>query len=263
MKIRVIIFLLSFSLFTFSCGPDGDFNIFTVEDDVQLGMQLKNEVLSNPQEYPVMDRAQYPAAYAYVEGIVNDILNSGQITFREEFAWEIYLLNDDENLNAFAAPGGYMFVYTGLIKFLETKDDLAGVIAHEMAHADERHSTEQLTQQYGIVFLLEILTGGNPGAIANILATLVSLRFSRADESEADRFSVIYLCETDYAANSAASFFEKLIEQGTTSPPPFLSTHPSPENRVEAINLLAQERGCDTSFDSSPSAWQNFQQSLP
>ncbi|MBK7872630.1 MAG: M48 family metalloprotease [Saprospiraceae bacterium] len=263
MNLRTLILLFTLSLFAFSCSKEGGFNIFSIEDDVQLGMQLKNEVLGNPQEYPLLDRSQYPAAYAFVEDIVNDILASGQITYQEEFAWEVYLIDDGETLNAFAAPGGYIFVYTGLIKFLDMKDDLVGVLGHEMAHADQRHSTEQLSQVYGISFLLDLLLGDNQSILTDVLATLVTLKFSRDDESEADEYSVIYLCETEYAANSAASFFQKLIEQGAASPPQFLSTHPNPDNRIENINMLALERGCDTSFDSSQSAWENFQKSLP
>src|SRR5690606_12090547 len=125
----------------------------------------------------------------------------------------------------------------------------AGVMGHEMAHADLRHSTSQLTRQYGIGLLLTVLSGGDPGTLSQILASLVALKFSRDHESEADDYSVIYLCETEYAANGAASFFEKLIEEGASQPPEFLSTHPNPDNRVENINNAAVERGCDTAFN--------------
>lgn len=263
MKTRLILVLCCFSLFTFSCG-DGGFNLFSIEQDVQLGMQLREEVLSNPQEYPVLNRSQYPQAYSYVEGIVADILQSDDIRYKEEFPWEVYIIRDDNTLNAFAAPGGYIFVYTGLIKFLDSEDDLAGVLGHEMAHADQRHSTEQLTQTYGLALLLDVVLGNDQSTITNILASLLSLQFSRGDEREADEYSVRYLCDTNYASNSAASFFAKLINEGNAaSPPEFLSTHPSPENRVEDINAEAQELGCSTAFNSSQSAWNSFQNSLP
>lgn len=247
-----------------SCSKDGGINIFSVEQDVQLGMQLKEQVLADSSQFEVLDRQQYAGAYNYVENIVSDILASGEVTYADEFAWEVHLIENDTVLNAFAAPGGYIFVYTGLIKFLEQKDDFAGVLAHEMAHADERHSTEQLTQTYGLSVLLDVVLGNNQGTLTNILGSLLTLKFSRDDEEEADRNSVIYLCETSYAANAAASFFEKLQQEGNSgAPPEFLSTHPSPANRVSDINQLAEERGCDTSFDSSRQEWQQFQNSLP
>jgi predicted Zn-dependent protease len=246
----------------FSCVESG-INLFSVEEDVKLGMQLRDEILADPDEYPVLDRNKYGVAYHYVESVVDDILGSGQVRYRDEFAWELYLIDDQETLNAFAAPGGYIFVYTGLLKFLDTKDDFAGVMGHEMAHADRRHSTNQLTKQYGIGLLLSIVSGGDPGTLSQILASLVGLQFSRDHESEADTYSVIYLCETEYAANGAASFFEKLINQGTSTPPAFLSTHPNPDDRVADINAQANEKGCDITFNSNLKEWQDFQRLLP
>lgn len=246
---------------TLSCS-DGDFNIFSIEDDKMLGLQLRDEILANPQEYPVIDRASNPSAYTYLEDIVDEILGSDEIIYKDEFAWEIYLIKDDSTLNAFAAPGGYIFVYSGLIKFLDEKDDFVGVLGHEIAHADKRHSTDQLTDQYGIATLLQFITGDDQGTLSQILSSLVTLKFSRSAEAEADMFSVAYLCDTKYAANGAASFFEKLLQEGAAQQPEFLSTHPNPDNRVEAINAEATERGCDQTFDSDDEAWQAFQQSL-
>lgn len=264
MKTYYLLLALCFSLFTFSCGEDGGINLFSIEDDVQLGMQLRDEVLSNPQQYPVLSRSQYAGAYSYLEDLVGDILASGQVTHAEDFPWEVYIIKDDKTLNAFAAPGGYVFVYTGLIKFLDQKDDLAGVLAHEIAHADRRHSTQQLTKVYGLSLLLDVVLGNDQNAATNILASLLSLQFTRSDEREADEYSVVYLCGTEYAANGAASFFAKLINEGNAaSPPEFLSTHPNPENRVEDINNKAQESKCDTKFDSSQSGWKGFQNALP
>lgn len=239
-------------------------NLFSIQDDIELGAQLRNEILANPQEYPVLDESQYASAYAYLRGIRDDILASGEIAYDTEFPWEVYIIDQPDVLNAFAAPGGYIFVYSGLIKFLDEKDDFVGVMGHEMAHSDNRHSTQQLTQAYGVSVLLGFLLGQDQGLVADILNSLVNLRFSRDDETEADRFSVIYLCETEYAANGAASFFQKLIDQGATGgTPEFLSTHPNPDNRVEAINMQAEERNCDTTFDSNDQEWQAFQNSLP
>ena len=215
-------------------------NLFTVEDDIELGQQLSDEIAASPDDYPVIARADAPDAYTELERIKNSVLSSDDIVYRDEFAWELKIIDDDETLNAFAAPGGFMYVYTGLIRFLDREDDLAGVLGHEIAHADRRHSTEQLTKAYGISALIAVLLGDDPGLLAELAAGLASLQFSRTDESEADAWSVRYLCDTDYAANGAAEFFRKL---DGASVPAFLSTHPNPENRVEAIDALALELG--------------------
>ncbi|MFK7927589.1 MAG: M48 family metalloprotease [Myxococcota bacterium] len=222
---------------------DEEPNLFTIDDDIELGQQLRDEIATSPDEYPVLSREKYPEAYGHLERIRDLILQSDDVVYRDQFDWEIRIIDDDETLNAFAAPGGYMYVYTGLIRFLDREDDLAGVIGHEIAHADRRHSTQQLTKQYGLSTLISLILGEDPGLIAEIASGLVGLSFSRSDESESDTLSVRYLCDGPYAANGAAEFFRKLEGGGV---PEFLSTHPNPDNRVEEIDALAVELGCST-----------------
>lgn len=221
-------------------------NLFSVEEDIELGSQLRDEINSMPEEYPLLDEGSYPDAYNRIYAIRDAILDTGAVEYADTFDWELYIIDDDETLNAFAAPGGYIYVYTGLIRFLEFEDELTGVMGHEIAHADQRHSTEQLTKAYGLQTLLSLLLGEDPGLAASIAQGLVSLSFSRADESEADDYSVIYLCETDYAADGAAGFFEKL---DGASVPEFLSTHPNSDTRVEDIRAMADGLGCSTELN--------------
>ncbi len=139
--------LLLFILLTIigsSCNKDGDPLFISVEDDKQLGLQVSQEIESNPTEYPLLDEATHPAAYNYLNNMRNEILNSGKVRYRDEFVWQMKIIHDDDVLNAFATPGGYIYVYTGLIKYLDKADDLAGVLGHEIAHSDRRHSTQQL-----------------------------------------------------------------------------------------------------------------------
>ena len=221
-------------------------NLFSVQDDIQLGAQVKKEIESNPQEFPILPEKGNEEVYSYIRGITNKILNTGKVQYRNEFAWEVKIIDDDETLNAFCTPGGYIYVYTGLIKFLDSEDELAGVMGHEIAHAAMRHSTRQLTKLYGAQVLLAIATGkSEPGLIEQIALGLVSLKFSRGHETEADDYSVQYLCPTSYYAGGAAGFFEKM--EGQPTPPEFLSTHPNPGNRVTNIKTKKQELGCSGS----------------
>lgn len=221
-------------------------NIFTVEQDKQLGAQLKAEIQSKPSEYKILPYSGNEKAYNYLYKMRDEILSSSEVKFRKEFKWELYIIHDDKTLNAFCAPGGYMYVYTGLIKYLDKADDLAGVIGHEIAHADQRHSTQQMTRSYGLQTLVGVLAGDNPGVLAQLALGLTTLKFSRTHEKDADNHSVDYLCDTKYAANGAATFFEKLVQQGGSGGPAFMSTHPNPGNRVEAINARAKELKCTT-----------------
>lgn len=243
---------------------DGGPNLFTLEEDRELGSQVRDEILADPEAYPVVSAEQYPAAYGHLERIRDEVLANGSVQNADAFEWEVYLIHDDETLNAFATPGGYLFFYTGLIRYLDQEDHFAGVMGHEMAHSARRHSTQQLTQQYGIAALLEIVFGEDQGGVAGEIAQgLASLQFSREDENDADVHSVIYMCPGPKAADGAAGFFAKLLEEeGQVSPPEFLSTHPSPANRVEAIQTEAAERGCN--LEPDPDAqWQAFLDSLP
>jgi beta-barrel assembly-enhancing protease len=259
--------LLALVLIPFVVGCDEslpDINIFGIEDDKELGAELAAEIAANPQEYgEILERDTFPEAYAHLDRIRDAILDSEGVTYRKRFDWETHIIHDDEVLNAFAAPGGYIYVYTGLIRYLESEDHFAGVMGHEIAHADQRHSTEQLTKAYGITELLSLIFGdSDPGLAADVAAGLLSLEFSREDESEADEYSVIYLCDTEYAANGAAGFFEKLLEEGGVEIPEFLSTHPSSAARVADIDAEAEALGC--SIEANPNAqWAAFQSSLP
>lgn len=241
-----------------------DFNLFTIQDDKELGAQLAEEIASNPDEYgEILDRAEYPEAYAHLDRFRDELLATGEVEYANAFDWETHIIHDDETLNAFAAPGGYIYVYTGIIRYLEVEDHFAGVMGHEMAHAANRHSTEQLTKAYGISTLLDLVLGkGGGGVIGDVASGLVGLEFSREDEAQADEYSVIYLCETDWAADGTAGFFEKLESEGGYEIPEFLSTHPSSDSRIEDIKAEARARGCSTDLHPDPQ-WAEFQASLP
>jgi len=249
MKTRLLTYgLLASTLLLFSdCNKnptDNSFSVFSIDKDISLGRQLQEEIASNPTDYPVLDEGQYPEAYAHIRRIRDNILDGGQVFYADKFEWEVRIIHDDAVLNAFAAPGGFIYVYTGLIKFLDNEYELAGVMGHEIAHADRRHSTDQMTKQYGLQFMLDAALGNNQGALSDIATGLVSLSFSRSDEAEADEYSVIYLCPTEYRGDGAAIFFEKIEASGGGGTPVFLSTHPSPDSRVENIKAKSVEINC-------------------
>lgn len=216
-------------------------NVFTYAQDIELGKQVQAEIASKPNEFPVLSKSGNREIYNYIEDLKKTIIASGQLKYAKEFEWDITIINDDKTLNAFATPGGYIYIYTGLIKFLDSEDELIGVLGHEMAHSDRRHSTRQLTKSLGLSILLEAVLG-EQSAVEQILGQLAGLKFSRAHESEADEYSVRYLCGTSYNSDGAAGFFQKLSNQPT--PPEFLSTHPSPANRIEEMANMETSLSC-------------------
>ena len=246
-RVRSVIGVLLIGVGLFFAGQSGcvkdggrqQFNLFTMEQDKEFGQQLEKEIESKPKEYPLVPREKMPKVYEKLESICQSILESGEVKLKDEFVWKMHVI-DAPTLNAFCAPGGYIYFYTGLLKYLDTEAQVAGVMGHEMAHADCRHSTKQMTKDYGISTLLGILVGDNAGELTKIAAqmagSLAGLKFSRDDESEADKCAVRYLSKTKYKPTGVAGFFEKLkAEQKGGKMPEFLSTHPSDEHRIAAI----------------------------
>lgn len=265
---KAIWLLLALPFFLTACKGDGsavDF-VFSPSEDVDLGQQLHDEILANPQEYPLLAETEYPDAYAYLQGLCDEIVATGELDHADDFDYTVHIIDADV-LNAFAAPGGNMYFYTGLIKFLDEEDDVMGVMGHEIAHADRRHSVKQMLKLYGTQWLINAALGEDPGAIKQVLANVAgagaALKFSRTHEAEADDYSVTYLSHTDYRCDGAAVFFQKLDSAGlTSSVPEFLSTHPDPENRVENIQAKAEELGCSTEYHA-PTSFYDFVAMLP
>ncbi|WP_188547993.1 M48 family metalloprotease [Hymenobacter qilianensis] len=236
------------SLGTAACSGTGDgVVLFSVEDDIALGQKVAAQTDStyrSKNQLLERNNGANQRAYVLLDAVVSKVLSSNELQYRNEFPWDVKIIKDDEIQNAFATPGGHIYVFSGLIKFLETEDQLAGVLGHEIAHADRRHTSRSLQKEFGVSFLLSLLLGENPNQLAQIAASLGQLRFSREYEVEADEFSVRYLNSTPYSCDGAAGFFIKAAAQAPTSTPEFLSTHPNPGTRVEAIQAKAKELNC-------------------
>lgn len=261
-----LVVLISLTSLTTCDKNDNVVLFFSVDDDKNLGAQVSQEIANDPQ-YVLLDRAQHVASYQYLDKVVNDILNSGEVAYKDEFVWDVTIVHDDNTLNAFATPGGYIYVYTGLIKYLDNVDALAGVLGHEIAHADLRHTSRNLQKQYGVSVLLGLLVGNDASQLeqiaGQIAGTAAGLQFSRSFETESDLRSVEYLAQTEYACDGAKIFFQKLEASGQGgSTPEFLSTHPNPDNRIQNITDKAVEDGCDTTLTAT-TGYTAFQQSLP
>ena len=243
-KLLLSILVISSAFMVQGCddasGPSG-FNLFSASDDVQLGKQLDEEILAAPNEYPMLNNAN---ANAYMQDILDQILASPEIIYKNTFPYQIRIINDN-TINAFAAPGGFLYVHKGLIKYLDNEATLAAIIAHEVAHAERRHATKRLTKQYGVSILLSLVLGSNPGVIeeiaANLLTGLSFLKNSRDDEYEADAYSFKYLLSTKWYPGATKLFFEKIgAEQSGGKLTELLSTHPLPEQRIKAMDELIE-----------------------
>ncbi len=274
MKIGKLIFIFSISsVVLFSSCKDEDDTPGSIlggpNQDLELGMQVRDEIESDPAQFPIMPEVTdaQKNAYNYLRNnILAPITNASDVVLDDEYDFpyeDIKIIADTNTLNAFATPGGFIYVYAGLIRFLEVEDHLAGVLGHEIAHAERRHSIKQIEKQYGLSIILSILAGEESSQLTQIAGqiagSLAGLAFSRDAESEADEFAVKYNSETPYSCDGVAGFFQKLEELGSGSPPEFLSTHPNPDTRIEEIDQVANDLNCDRT-QNAQADYAQFQQ---
>lgn len=169
-----------------------------------------------------------------------------EVTDRDDFDWEFNVIEADSIANAFCLPGGKVAVYTGITELAGSDDELATVMAHEIAHAIARHGAERMTQmlmvELGGIALSEALKNQTEttlelASIAYGVGTGLGylLPYSRTHESEADYMGLMFMAKAGYDPRAAVTFWEKMQEQGGAAPPEFLSTHPSPDTRIKDL----------------------------
>ncbi len=234
-----------------------DVNLFPDSYDLKLGAQFNSEIQTNTKEYPLLKGRE--DVKQYVTNIGNKILASPDIKKKNEYAWKFEVIDDDKTINAFCVPGGYIYVYTGLMKYIDDEATLAGIIAHEIAHAEKRHSTRRVTGQMGLqlgaTVAMELLLGEDAATwqkvavplLANMLVTGLVMYNSREDEYEADELSFKYLTATEYYPAAIKGFFEKVNDKKASdggfsqTVERLFSTHPLPPDRLEKMNQLIQK----------------------
>jgi beta-barrel assembly-enhancing protease len=161
--------------------------------------------------------------------------------------YHFYLLNDPETINAFALPGGQVFITAGLFDKLDDEAELAGVLGHEIGHVVNRHSAEQMAKgRLGQMLTLAVgvgASGDDRGRQAAMVAAMVNqmsqLHFSRGDESEADRYGLRYMAQAGYDPSGMLDVM-RILKEASKGPrqPEFLATHPLPETRLEEIRSI-------------------------
>ncbi|PAP75522.1 M48 family metalloprotease [Rubrivirga marina] len=228
---------------------------YTWAQEVQLGTEADRQIQAQFGVY-----GEDASLTAYVERVARDVLSTSAYTDPNTPA-EIrntpftFRILDSPVVNAFALPGGYVYVTRGLLAYLENEAQLAVVLGHEIGHVLGRHSSEQAARaqlnQFGLLgaaVLGGVLGGGQVAeGILNYGGTglqLLQLKYGRGAEREADRAGVAYAEFADYDAAEAARFFvslRRLSEQAGQSVPNFLSSHPDPDERAQTIPQLASQ----------------------
>lgn len=212
----------------------------SVDQEIQLGLQAAPELIQE-----MGGEARDSKLNAYIDKVGNRVLSSTEAG-KSPFKFEFYLLADNKTVNAFALPGGQVFITMGLYKLLKSEDQLAGVLGHEIGHVINRHGSEhmakhELTQQ--LVQATQVASGGyDQGMIAQYVGQMVNLKYGRDDEIESDKYGVKYLVESGYKPEAMIEVMEILNDaSGKNKSPEFLSSHPNPENRIQKIKEYIEQ----------------------
>lgn len=161
------------------------------------------------------------------------------------YKFNFHLLRDQETINAFALPGGQIFITRALLNRLETEGQLAGVLGHEIGHVIQRHSAEHMARAgltQGMVNAASVATDGQAGQMAAMIGQTINMRYGRDDELESDRSGLRYMYEAGYDPRALIGVMKILDEASAGGPPEFLSTHPKPANRIQHIQQLIDEQ---------------------
>lgn len=218
----------------------------TPEQEIALGLQAAPEMA---REYGGLDPE--PSQQAYVDNVCEKLIQNSNAK-NTDWPFECHLLADDQTINAFALPGGQVFITSALFNELETEGQLAGVLAHEIGHVVARHSAQQIAKAQ----LTQGLTGAvvvasydpqDPNSrsaayMAQIVGQIVNMKYGRDDELQSDRLGVEFMSEAGYDPRALLRVMEILAASTEGArPPEFFSTHPNPDNRIARIQEAIQE----------------------
>jgi hypothetical protein len=211
-------------------------NFYSPQEDIKLGKQV---AVDAEKQLPSCNA---PKVDTYLTELGKKLI-AKLPTGGVEYPWEFHCVND-KAINAFALPGGYVFVNRGAIAAADNEAQLAGVIAHELSHVALRHGTAEATKaqaaQAGVGIIGAIFGGNAGGALLTELGRFsaggVLLRYSRTAETQADVVGTQVLYDAGYDPRALAQFFEKIeADSKGQNPPEFFSDHPNPEHRVERV----------------------------
>ena len=217
----------------FGCaGRISDINIFSDAEEVQLGKQFSREIEKELKIYTD------PVVTAYIDQLGQHLANYSQ---RKNITYHFKVV-DTEAVNAFAVPGGYLYVNIGLIRAAENESELAGVIGHEIGHVVGKHGMKQMTRQLGLAAVAQLALGEDQSKleqmVAGLAATGVLTKYSRDAEREADIYAVQEMYDAGIDPEGMATFFEKLRNLQKSRPSKLqqmFATHPLTTERITAV----------------------------
>lgn len=204
--------------------------------EAELGARLREDLSEELTFHP------NAAVQSYIDQLGGQVVDEAQGDLDPEIQPTFHVVQDPEQVNAFAIPGGHIYVFSGLLLEAETEAEVVGVLGHELAHVTERHVAERLVANYGFELIQKLALGQNPGKLKEIATTLATqsylLKYGRDQEREADDVGLAYMIQARYDPQGLVAFFRTLADK--PHPPTFLSSHPHPSDRIDSIQAQIQ-----------------------
>jgi predicted Zn-dependent protease len=233
------------------------------QQESQIGLQVRQQLEQQEHVRYVTD----PKVNAFVKGITDRILPLAQKD-RPEVKWDVKVIDDPKTVNAFATPGGFLYVYSGLLLAAGNPSELAGVLSHEAGHVVARHSARQMVDAFGLQAIASLALGQNPGLASQVAAGVAGkglmLANSREDETEADEYGARYANEAGFDPHGLITFFQKLQKEEGRAPAvmKFLSDHPATPDRITHLQQYIDQHHLASTGGHDPGSLPAIQASL-
>ena len=234
-----------------SCRPDPEDDIvvgqskdeFDEADQIMIGDAISEIISESTSGFTVLKEEDYQEVYSHSNTIINQIANTTYVQKRNEFDWKISILKNDEEENAFILPGGHLYIYSGLLKFLEGEHELVGMIAHEMSYIDSDNLMNQLKNEFGSKKLSKVISGDpeSHSILSDIADVLGQMDFDENSVKEADQFCTDIICEFEWDGEGILT----LVRRGGEDPVKtikWLQSRPVTNDRVDNLTDLIYNR---------------------
>ncbi len=212
----------------------------TPNQEIAMGLQAVNQMAAQHGGLH-----QDPRLQEFLDSVCLRIIEQSQAR-ETQWQFECHLLADPNVVNAFALPGGQMFITYALFRQLETEGQLAGVMSHEIGHVVARHSAQRIAKAQLTQNLIQaVLTGSDSqgmGQMASMVGNMINMKYGRDDELQSDTIGVTFMAQAGYNPHALKGVM-RILNQAAQSQkkPEFFSTHPNPDNRIEKIDATINQ----------------------
>lgn len=233
---------------------DTETQFISYEQELKLGDLIATQIIETTNEVVLQNELIDSVVWAVSSHLQKEIHLS-------EYDYKITVLDSPE-INAFTIPGGRIYIFKGLLEFCDSAEQLAAILAHEMGHIEKRHTVSKLVKEFGLKIIFSIATGGDSILFSELGQSLLSSKFDRSQEKEADQFALELLENAAVSPTSIASFFRKLNRENLEYDEKLelLMTHPHNNSRIKA----SLEYETENSFKPQPIAidWERVKEAF-